>query len=104
MNDDVGVFVSGGVEQGRGHFFPPQLPPPLNPKQPPNLNRNTNHKTNGSDRRRNNGDTDEDDGEYGAEVWETLSKSFNQVQSVLDQNILLIQQAMRIITRRFRRI
>lgn len=39
-------------------------------------------------------DKDDDDDEEGcdAEVWETLSRSFDQVQSVLDQNRLLIQQ------------
>ncbi|KAJ9698680.1 hypothetical protein PVL29_007643 [Vitis rotundifolia] len=39
-------------------------------------------------------DKDEEEEEEGcdAEAWETLSRSFDQVQSVLDQNRLLIQQ------------
>ncbi|XP_024968452.1 protein EARLY FLOWERING 4-like isoform X2 [Cynara cardunculus var. scolymus] len=35
---------------------------------------------------------DEGEEECDAEAWETLSKSFKEVQSVLDQNRLLIQQ------------
>ncbi|KAI5675000.1 hypothetical protein M9H77_05950 [Catharanthus roseus] len=35
---------------------------------------------------------DEDDEECDAEAWQTLSKSFKEVQSVLDQNRALIQQ------------
>lgn len=35
---------------------------------------------------------DDDDGECDKEVWNTLSDSFRRVQSVLDQNRVLIQQ------------
>lgn len=54
--------------------------------------------TNSSKRRRFNGEADDDEAEEeeeqcDMEVWETLRKSFRQVQSVLDQNRALIQQA-----------
>ncbi|KAH7863481.1 hypothetical protein Vadar_018044 [Vaccinium darrowii] len=37
-------------------------------------------------------DDDDDDGECDKEVWNTLSDNFRRVQSVLDQNRVLIQQ------------
>ncbi|XP_030969204.1 protein EARLY FLOWERING 4-like [Quercus lobata] len=42
--------------------------------------------------RLNDSDDDEEEEECDVEVWEMLSKSFIQVQSVLDQNRVLINQ------------
>ncbi|GAB4859950.1 hypothetical protein Ancab_011429 [Ancistrocladus abbreviatus] len=56
------------------------------------------HRFNSNDCRKNGSNSGGDDGDKDdyedcdVEAWQTLSESFNQVQSVLDQNRVLIQQ------------
>ncbi|CAK9159277.1 unnamed protein product, partial [Ilex paraguariensis] len=83
-------IVCGGLEHG-GHLTTLTQPP--NHTTTTTKTKAKNDYTNRFDGDGKNGNEEDDgDEECDAEVWETLSKSFREVQSVLDQNRALIQQ------------